>query len=1044
MKCEWVVKKPDESEVKKLINEFNIPELMARILVNRGIKTLEDVRFFLNPKYEYLLDPFLMKDMEKAVEVLLKIHALKEPVVVYGDYDVDGVTGTYLLCKILKDLGWEIDYYIPNRFEEGYGLSIDAIKEIEKRGFKNIITVDCGITSIEEVKYAKTRGFKVIITDHHEPKEVLPPADAVVNPKRSDDTYPFKNLAGVGVVFKLLNALNQKLGFPVDLRDYVDIVSVGTIADIVPLLHENRIIVKEGLKKIQKTSNVGLKKLIEAVGIYNKNITAHDVGFRLAPKLNAAGRIDSAGSAVDLLLCTDENKAQILAKQLVEQNSTRQSIENQIFSEALKIIKENGYENDRAIVVSREDWHPGVIGIVASRILGKFYKPTLLISIDSDGMGKGSARSIESINLMELLSCAEDLFEEFGGHPMAAGFTVKAENIPKLRERLNKKLKEYSEDLFTQKIEIDSELLFEEINDSLIEMIDIMRPFGQGNREPKFLFRNLHVEQIRFSGNSSEHLRMIIRKGDKKFEAFGFNLSPKLEDFKYVKPSLLKVDMVGSIKKYESYGMTHVSIAVEDILFYVDPIFEDNERDRNFVFELVKNWRKNTDDSSEEIDSEEVFLESQKYLSMKHREIYSILEKNPNVLLVYSNPKVKLTTMINKISKNLIENKRTLILSPINSNLSQTFKVLNRFFQNRMSYLNSMPNEISKDSKILFSTVTYISDEPDILKTFDTIFLDEPYYFYGLKNSSKDVSKVIELLHSWLKDGKELYLLGMQYSNETIKFFEKLFSPQFVIKEAVKKKELGLIDSRNVKDKLKYIKNTIRENGSVIVITSSPSNSVNLVKNLGNELIDIFKNGEIVFYNEFLKLFQMKKIENLLKKNRIRVLISTSSITDLNIEYDNVNIIFYDAPKIPQEMLLPIHAIDGKRSLITHMTFGKEDIEKNLEFLDSIFPSKKKIMEVYEYAVKYQKEGWEKIKEALVKDKIIESDSYFKIYQNIFSELGLLNNGKIKNLNPSEIPKSKRYREGILEKVVVNSFSKKLSESSPRDLLKIITISGGR
>jgi single-stranded-DNA-specific exonuclease len=490
--------------------------------------------------------------------------------------------------------------------------------------------------------------------------------------------------------------------------------------------------------------------------------------------------------------------------------------------------------------------------------------------------------------------------------------------------------------------------------------------------------------------------------------------------------------------------MTHVSIAVEDILFYVDPIFEDNERDRNFVFELVKNWRKNTDDSSEEIDSEEVFLESQKYLSMKHREIYSILEKNPNVLLVYSNPKVKLTTMINKISKNLIENKRTLILSPINSNLSQTFKVLNRFFQNRMSYLNSMPNEISKDSKILFSTVTYISDEPDILKTFDTIFLDEPYYFYGLKNSSKDVSKVIELLHSWLKDGKELYLLGMQYSNETIKFFEKLFSPQFVIKEAVKKKELGLIDSRNVKDKLKYIKNTIRENGFVIVITSSPSNSVNLVKNLGNELIDIFKNGEIVFYNEFLKLFQMKKIENLLKKNRIRVLISTSSITDLNIEYDNVNIIFYDAPKIPQEMLLPIHAIDGKRSLITHMTFGKEDIEKNLEFLDSIFPSKKKIMEVYEYAVKYQKEGWEKIKEALVKDKIIESDSYFKIYQNIFSELGLLNNGKIKNLNPSEIPKSKRYREGILEKVVVNSFSKKLSESSPRDLLKIITISGGR
>jgi len=1044
MKCEWVVKKPDDEEVEKLVRELNISRLMAKILINRGIRDLEDVRFFLNPRYEDLLDPFLMKDMDKAVDLVLEFYRNKEPVVVYGDYDVDGVTGTYLLCKILGDLGWNIDYYIPNRFEEGYGLSIDAIDEIEKRGFRNIITVDCGITSIEEIKYAKSKGLRVIITDHHEAKDILPPADAIINPKRPDDNYPFKSLAGVGVVFKLLSALRQKVNFPFDLKDYIDIVAVGTIADIVPLLHENRIIVKEGLKRIQNTKNLGLKKLMEAVGISNKSITAHDIGFRLAPKLNAAGRIDSAGSAVDLLLCKDENKAQVLAEQLVKQNSTRQTIENEIFREALKIIKKEGYEKDRVIIVSKKDWHSGVIGIVASRILAKFYRPTLLISIDSDGMGKGSARSIESINLVELLASAEDLFEEFGGHPMAAGFTIKAENIPKLRERLNKKLESYSKEYFVQRIEVDSEMSLEEINDSLLNTLDIMRPFGQGNKEPRFLFKNLHVEQIRFSGSNSEHLRITVRKGDKRFEVFGFNLSPKLEDFKYVKPSLLKVDLVGSIKKFESYGMTHVSIVVEDILFYVDPIFEDAEKDKNFVFELVRNWRKTVDREDDESNPEEVFLESQKYLSTKHRDVHAVFEKEPNVLILFSNPKVKLTTMISKISKNLIENKRTLVLSPINSNLSQTFKILNRFFPNQMSYFNSMTNGTSRDDKILFSTVTYLVEKPELLESFDTIILDEPYYFYGLRNGH-DVSKTIDLLDRWLKSysrSKELFLLGIQYSKETIKFFERVFSPQFVVKEAVKKREMGLIDSRDTKDKLEYIKNTVKESKFVIIITSSPTNSVNLVKSLGNEMVDIFKNGEIVFYNEFLKLFQMKKLESLLKKNRIRVLISTFSVTDFNIDCDNINIIFYDAPRIPQELLLPIYALDGKRSLITHVIFHRNDIKKNLEFLDAIFPTKRKIMEVYEYLAKHKKNNWEKIKEILVKEKLVESDAYFKIYRSIFTELGLFSNGKIKALKPSEISKSKRYREGILEKAVVSNFGKKLSEASPRGLLKIITDPG--
>lgn len=1043
MRCEWVVKRPDAEEVERLVKEFNIPRLMATILINRGIKAPEDVRFFLNASYDDLLDPFLMKDMEKAVDILIKIHENAEPVIVYGDYDVDGVTGTYLLCEILEDLGWNIDYYIPNRFEEGYGLSFEAIDEIEKRGFKNIITVDCGITSIEEVKYAKSKGLKVIVTDHHEAKNILPSAEAVVNPKRPDDNYPFKELAGVGVVFKLLSALNQRLGYPVDLREYIDVVAIGTIADIVPLLGENRIIVKEGLKRVQTTNNLGLKKLMEAVGISNKNITSQDIGFRLAPKLNAAGRIDSAASAVDLLLCKDEHEAQLLAEQLVKQNSMRQSIENEIFKEALKIIKEERYDEDRIIIVSKEGWHSGVIGIVASRILAKFYRPTFLISIDQNGIGKGSARSISAINLMELLISAKDLFEEFGGHPMAAGFTIKVENIPILRERLNRKLQELSSDDFIQKIEIDSELSLEEINDSLLDVIDALRPFGQGNNEPRFLLKNLHVEQIRYSGSNSEHLRIVVRKGEKKFEVFGFNLSPKLEDFKYVKPSLLKVDVVGSLKKYESYGITHVSISIEDILFYVDPIFEDAEKDRNFVFELVKNWKRIAEDRPDTLDPEELFLESQKYLSMKHRDVYAILEKEPRTFVMFSNPKTKLTTLINKISENLIKNKKILILSPINSNLSQTFNILNRFFPTSMGYFNSMTNgNIRKNYKIQFSTVTYLADKPEILESFDTVILDEPYYFYILRNDP-DVAKTLDLINTWLrKSDRCLFLLGMQYSKEAIRLFENEYSPQFVLKEAIKKKEIGLIDSRNVRNKLEYIKDMIKENEFIMIITSSPSNSVNLVKSLGNEVVDIFKNGEIVFYNEFLKPFQMKKIESMLRKNRIRVLISTSSLTDLSIDCSSVNIVFYDAPKIYQELLLPVHALDAKKSLITHLIFQRADIEKNIEFLDSIFPTREKIIEVYNYLLEHQKLGIEKVKELLAKSKVIKSMSHFKIYKIIFDELGLLNNGKLRKLGLSRVSKSKRYREGILEKTIVLDFSKKLFRASPRSLLKMITNPG--
>ena len=411
----------DENKIQEISKKYQISELLAKILLNRNIDTDDKIEKFLYPKLEDLNSPYLFKDMEKAVNRIEKALSGKEKITIYGDYDVDGITSITVLKSFLDEIDANVDYYLPNRLSEGYGLNNLALDKIKENGTQLLITVDCGISAYNEVAYAKSLGMDVIVTDHHECPEILPEAIAVIDAKRNDDTYPFNSLAGVGVSFKLVQAVCEKLKLPAETYlKYLDIVCLGTVADIVPLIEENRVIVKYGLETMKKTKNVGLKALIETSGY--KSIDSSAISFGLAPRMNACGRMGQAEIALKMLLTNDENEAKQIAEKLQVMNRERQEIERIIMQDAVEIIQKKHMENENVIVVGNENWHHGVIGIVASKITEAYYKPSILICFEGED-GKGSGRSIDGFDLHEALSACGEYLLKYGGHEMAIGLT---------------------------------------------------------------------------------------------------------------------------------------------------------------------------------------------------------------------------------------------------------------------------------------------------------------------------------------------------------------------------------------------------------------------------------------------------------------------------------------------------------------------------------------------------------------------------------------------------------------------------------------------
>lgn len=480
----WRIKEPNSDAQGKLSSTLKISEVTAQLLANRGVDNPDIAREFLNCSISSCHDPFLLKDMAKAVERVKRAIREGEKILVYGDYDVDGMTGVALLYSALKNSGGIVDSYIPNRIEEGYGLNIGAIKKADKSGATLIITVDCGISSLKEIEYAKTLKIDVIVTDHHEILQGrIPTAYAVINPLQESCGYPFKHLAGVGLAYKLVKALYEDT--PYFAEDYLDLVSLGTVSDIVPLMGENRILTKHGLDELNRRNRTGLNALIEVSGLSGKDISSGHIGYILGPRINAMGRVGSPQKALELLLTEDEAEAARLARMLDRENRNRQRIESRILDEAFsKVEREVNFKHHRVIVLASEDWHPGVIGIVASRLVDRYYRPTILISLDGK-FGKGSGRSIEKFHLFEYLLRCKDSLIGFGGHESACGITIEKNRIDEFRDLINREAsKEIEEDAFSPKIDIDMDVPLNRLNQDMINEIETLAPFGEENPRP--------------------------------------------------------------------------------------------------------------------------------------------------------------------------------------------------------------------------------------------------------------------------------------------------------------------------------------------------------------------------------------------------------------------------------------------------------------------------------------------------------------------------------------------------------------------------------
>lgn len=582
MEKRWVLrKKPDQEVVERLSQELNINIKLAGLLVLRGITTFQAAKSFFRPQLSDLLDPFLMKDMDKAVERLLVAKTTGEKIMVYGDYDVDGTTAVSIVYSYLKNTHKKVDFYIPDRYKEGYGISYIGIDYAVENGYKILISLDCGIKAVEKVEYAKNKGLDIIICDHHRPGETIPEAIAVLDPKQDGCDYPFKELSGAGVGFKLIQALAIRDGVPMDkIYSYLDLVAISIAADVVPITGENRTLSYFGLKHLNKAPRIGVKSLLKSAGVnekasmgdeqyFKKIITVSDLVFLLGPRINAAGRIESAIDSVRLLISNNIEYATKLGKQINDLNNTRRELDSNITKEALQILKEDiNINNKKATIVYNENWHKGVVGIVASRLIDNYYRPTIVLT-HADGLLSGSARSVKNFDIYDAIDSTSHMLENFGGHKYAAGLALKPENL----DNFIKQFQEYadvhvSDDMLIPEVEIDAELFISDINFNFYKILKQFAPFGPGNMSPVFLTENvIDTGYAKLVGKKEpKHLKFSVVHPDRTgnpVPAIAFNQGHHLEKMENGAP----FKICYHIDENNWLGTTTLQLRVLDIKF---------------------------------------------------------------------------------------------------------------------------------------------------------------------------------------------------------------------------------------------------------------------------------------------------------------------------------------------------------------------------------------------------------------------------------------------------------------------------------------------
>ena len=568
----WKIRKPAEiNDLKHLSAALNVDMAIANLLIQRGIKTFSEARSFFRPKLTDLHDPFLMKDMDKAVNRIKKAIEKDEKVLIYGDYDVDGTTSVALMYSFLRSRLTKLEYYIPDRYMEGYGISRLSIEYASQNNFSLVIVLDCGIKAMDKIAYAKELGLEFIICDHHNPDETIPDAVAVLDPKRIDCVYPFKELSGCGVGFKLIQAYCIDQGIPEEVvYEYLDLVVVSIASDIVPLIGENRVLAYYGLQKLNSNPSTGLKTIIKYAGLTGE-IKINDIVFKIGPRLNASGRIEHGKKSVAILLAEDARILEDLGVEINSYNEIRKTLDRDITTEALEIIeKSEFYEGRKTTVIYNRDWHKGVVGIVASRLTEYYYRPTVVLT-ESNGMATGSARSVGEFDLYEAIGACADLLESYGGHMYAAGLSMKLENVGEFSRRFEQVVRDsITEDQMRQSIEIDTRISLSDLTPKFLRLLNQFEPCGPHNMTPTFLSENvLDYGTSRPVGKNNEHLKLDLMEANRSSSVFSGIAFSQSEHFDMIKKSL-PFDICYTVTENEFRGKTSMQLNVRDIRSTLD------------------------------------------------------------------------------------------------------------------------------------------------------------------------------------------------------------------------------------------------------------------------------------------------------------------------------------------------------------------------------------------------------------------------------------------------------------------------------------------
>lgn len=565
---EWRLRDSGDPEnVAQLSAELGIDPVLASLLVTRGVHTFEEARSFFRPSLSALHDPFLMKDMDLAVARLEKAVASQEKILVYGDYDVDGTTAVALVYSFIRRLTSSVDFYIPDRYDEGYGVSKKGIDWAADNGFTLIITLDCGIKAIDKVKYAADKGIDLIICDHHLPEEEIPAAAAVLDPKREDCNYPFDDLSGCGVGFKLVQAYSQKNGLPFEsLLPLLDLLVVSIASDLVTVVGENRVLAHFGLKRLNEEPRIGLQAMINLANLEQGHVTIDDIVFKIGPRINAAGRMESGRLAVELLTAETEEAAVTIGSQINDNNNERKSIDREITKAALDMVQDGTCcSSENAVIVYGPDWNKGVVGIVASRLVEAYYKPAFVLT-KSNGFVTGSARSVRGFDLYEAISSCADLLENYGGHIYAAGLTLREENLPEFVRRIDKYVGEHiSDEMATPIVDVDSEINFSQITPKFFRILKQFQPFGPGNSAPVFLTKNVYDDgNGRKVGPGGQHLKLELIQESQPYHqisAIAFNMASLFEHIRNGNP----IDICYSVVENYYRGNSTIQLRIKDM-----------------------------------------------------------------------------------------------------------------------------------------------------------------------------------------------------------------------------------------------------------------------------------------------------------------------------------------------------------------------------------------------------------------------------------------------------------------------------------------------